>query len=133
MTQPLLNGDGGISGIMGIRLHDVAALIDAQTAMISGLADLVGRCQTEAMRAVMNAATAIPWSDPPKDLVSGIVLTFDTWKSATLDTTARSNVLTEIASRTSTEAAGVLSSRWLAALDDWKAILTAAVRPAEAP
>lgn len=129
MTQPSTNGIGALADVLAIQQRDLAALVQAQTGMITGMADLIARCQSEMLKAMLSTATAAPWSDPPKDASAGIALVFDAIKNATLESSARSNALSETAALAGGKVSGVLNDRWLAALDEWKATMMAAAVP----
>lgn len=133
MSDSSTNGSGALTDIVAIQQRNIAALAQAQTELVSGMADLFARYQSEAFRALLSASTAFPWANPPRDTPAAITLMFDTLKNATLDSSARSNALSESAALASAGASTTLNSRWLASLDEWKAALIAASSSAAAP
>jgi hypothetical protein len=62
-------------------------------------------------------------------LRAGVERRIDAVRAALLDGTAGSNLLTEAAARASAEVACILQGRTLAALDELKAVLVAALPP----
>ena len=135
------NGIDTMESIVAIKQKDFATLIDAQAGMIggfvaaqnfttlqAGFVDMMATCQKEMLQAAMDTATAaLPWMTAPKTQSAGIALFFDTVTQAAQNSTARSNLLTQTISLSSGQVSGALSERWYAALDEWKATLTAAV------
>ena len=122
------NGIDTLESIAAIKQKDFATLMDAQAGMIGGFVDMMATCQKEMLQAAMDTATAaLPWMTAPKTQSAGIALFFDTVTQAAQNSTARSNLLTQTMSLSSGQVSGALSERWYAALDEWKATLTAAV------
>ncbi len=132
MTQPSPNGSLPFTGIMAIQQRNLSALVAAQMELVTGMADLLARYQSETLKAMLSAAAVIPWTSPPRDTSAAIALMFDTVKNATLESMARSNALSETAELASGEVSATLNTRWLAALDEWKAALTATAGPVAA-
>ena len=63
----------------------------------------------------------------------GDIEQIDSLKTTILESQANSNILTELATRSSGEAAGILQTRLLASLDEWKAALGQVVLPSTVP
>lgn len=133
MSVTTTNGASGFDGILAIQKHDLAALMELQADLFEGMVDLAACWQKEMLQAVIDGTdAAAPFAAPPTDAGAGIALLFDTIGKASRASTARSNLLIQTMSLSGGKVSELLSGRWYAALDEWKAALVAAVSPSAA-
>src|SRR6266446_2108952 len=105
MVEPSLAIDGGfgfLTDLIGIQMRNMEAIRQAQQKMLEGIGVLAKR-QTEIIEGTLRRSV----SEPP---------------AAT-----HSNILSEMAARSSAEVANILQSRMMAALDEFKAALDHAI------
>ena len=113
------------SDIVAIELRNLEALGLAQQKMLEGWGVLAQR-QAEIAQGTLQRSFEMKG---PGDLAAQI----DSLKTTILESQANSNILTELATRSSGEAAGILQSRFVAALDEYKAALGDIALPSVSP
>jgi hypothetical protein len=113
------------SDIVAIELRNLEALGLAQQKMMEGWSLLAQR-QAEIAQGTLQRSLEMKG---PGSLAGQI----DSLKTTILESQANSNILTELATRSSGEAAGILQSRFIAALDEYKAALGDVALPGMSP
>ena len=103
------------SDIVAIEFRNVEALGLAQQKMLEGWGQLAQR-QAEIAQGAWSRSLELKG---PGNLAEQI----DSLKTTILENQANSNILTELAARSSGEAASILQTRFVAALDEYKAAL----------
>jgi hypothetical protein len=103
------------SDVVAIEMRNLEALGLAQQKMMEGWGLLAQR-QAEIVQGTLQRSFELKG---PGNLAAQI----DSLKTTILESQANSNILTELATRSSGEAAGILQSRFVAALDEYKAAL----------
>src|SRR5271169_4595759 len=126
-TQTLSGGLNYVSEIFAIQARNIEALLQAQQEIMKGSGDLA-KHQMEilegTLRRTLGAQPAQMGS--ASDIRAAIGSQIDAFKTSILQNQANSNVLSELAARSS-EAATRLQSRMMAALDEFKAALEKAL------
>lgn len=116
--------------IVTIELRNIEALGLAQQKMLEGWGVLAQR-QAEMVQGTMHRSF-----DPATHTAAlgpaAMIGQIDSLKTAIVESQANSNILTELATRSSGEAAGILQARFLAALDEVKAALGQVTVPSAA-
>lgn len=105
-----------LSDMVAIELRNFEALGLAQQKMMEGWGQLAQR-QAEIAQGTFRRSFDLK-SGPPS-----LVEQIDALKTALVESQANSNILTELAARSGGEAAGIIQSRLIAALDEYKAAL----------
>jgi hypothetical protein len=127
-TQTLSGGLNYVSEIFAIQARNIEALLQAQQEIMKGSGDLA-KHQMEilegTLRRTLGAQPAQMGS--ASDIRAAIGSQIDAFKTSILQNQANSNVLSELAARSSGEAATRLQSRMMAALDEFKAALEKAL------
>ena len=113
------------SDVAAIELRNIEAFGLAQQKMLEGWGLLAQR-QAEIVQGALSRSSGL---HAPGSVGEQI----DSLKTTLLESQANSNILTELATRSSGEAAGILQTRLLASLDEWKAVLGQVVLPSTAP
>jgi hypothetical protein len=109
------------SDLVAIELRNIEALGLAQQKMMEGWGVLAQR-QAEIVQGTLQRSLELKG---PGNLAAQI----DSLKTTILEGQANSNILSELAARSSGEAASILQSRLVAALDEYKAALGDVVPP----
>ncbi len=110
------------SDIVAIELRNLEALGLAQQKMLEGWGVLAQRQAEIAQGTLQGTLQRSLEMKGPGNLAAQI----DSLKTTILESQANSNILTELATRSSGEAAGILQARFVAALDEYKAALSPA-------
>jgi len=113
------------SDIAAIEMRNIEAFSLAQQKMLEGWGLLAQR-QAEIAQGTLSRSLGL---HAPGSVGERI----DSLKTTILESQANSNMLTELATRSSGEAAGILQTRLLASLDEWKAALGQVVLPSTTP
>jgi hypothetical protein len=113
------NGMKYLSDVVAIELRNFEALGLAQQKMMEGWGQLAQRQAEIATQITQGSLKRSFDVKGSSDLVGQI----DSLKTAILENQANSNILTELAARSSGEAMSILQARLLAALDEFKAAL----------
>lgn len=126
-TGPTATGGGWgrAPDVLSIQRRNLAALAEAQWAMVEGLGALAER-QVEAAGAAARYSLALLSPVPFNCSRAGVERGIDALKAALLDRTANSSLLAETAGRANAKVACILQERTLAALDELKAALVGA-------
>ena len=129
--MPGIQGRGleALANLAGIQLRNLDAFAAAQKAALQSIGTLAKQ-QQETMTASFRAAAALPALLFEGDARDRVAKPIDAVKAAMLDSTANSNVMSELAARSSATVATILQDRTLAALDELKATLLQALPPA---
>ncbi len=139
MSDLVRTSRGGLSymtDMMGIQARNMDALHQAGQAMLAGMSALA-KHQADTIEAVLARSVSAPL--PPLIAGPGIAAAIgdriDALKTGITETQARSNILTELATRSAGAVSTILQTRFMAALDELKAALQHAVpdQPAAAP
>lgn len=107
--------------VAAIEMRNIEAFGLAQQKMLEGWGLLAQR-QAEIAQGTLSRSFG---QHPPASVSEQI----DSLKTTILESQANSNILTELATRSGGEAAGILQTRLLASLDEWKAALGQVVLP----
>ena len=113
------------SDVAAIELRNVEAFGVAQQKMLEGWGLLAQR-QAEIVQATLSRSLGLHAPGTVGEQIESL-------KTTILESQANSNILSELATRSSGEAAGILQTRLLASLDEWKAALGQVVLPSTAP
>ncbi len=125
-----------LTDIIGIQARNMDALHQAGQALLDGMSALA-RHQADTIEAVLARSTSAKL--PPLIAGPGIAAAIgdriDALKTGITETQARSNILTELATRSAGEVSGILQARFMAALDEVKAAVQHAIpeQPTVAP
>ena len=129
MVDPSLSVDGGfgfLSDLIGIQMRNMEAIRQAQQKMLEGIGVLAKR-QTEIIEGIMRRSVGEPTAVTSPDIRSVVGHQIESLKTTILENQANSNILSEMAARSSGEVANILQSRMMAALDEFKAALDHAI------
>jgi hypothetical protein len=129
MVDQSLSVDGGfsfISDLIGIQMRNVEAIRQAQQKMLEGIGVLAKR-QTEIIEGIMRRSVGEPTAVTSPDIRAVVSHQIEALKTTILENQANSNILSEMAARSSAEVANILQSRMMAALDEFKAALDHAI------
>jgi hypothetical protein len=114
--------------LLAIELRNMEAIGLAQQKMLEGMGILAQR-QAEiaegTLRRSFGAEAAMPTS--ASGIHAAVIGQITSLKTAMLESQANSNILSELAARSSGEVADILQSRMIAALDEFKAALEQAI------
>lgn len=123
-AQVFGNGLNYFHELLAIEFRNMEAIRQAQQKMVEGMGVLAQR-QAEmaegAFRRSFGVQPAVPTS--ASALHAAVVGQIDSLKTTMLESQANSNILTELAVRSSGDVANILQSRMMAALDEFKAVL----------
>ncbi|MBK1661779.1 phasin family protein [Paracraurococcus ruber] len=114
-----------VAALMTIQMKNLDALAAAQKAAMDGIGT-IARQQQDMLAARLQDVAGLPAtleSDPQQ----AVAKPFDALRTAILDGSARSNMLSELTARTAASVSGILQARLLAALDETKAALLQAL------
>jgi hypothetical protein len=117
------------SDIAAIELRNIEAFGLAQQKMLEGwglLAQRQAEIAAEIGKGTLSRSLGLHAPGSVGEQIESL-------KATILESQANSNILTELATRSSGEAAGILQTRLLASLDEWKAALGQVVLPSTAP
>lgn len=129
MVDPSLSVDGGfsfLSDLIGIQMRNMEAIRQAQQKMLEGIGVLAKR-QTEIIEGIMRRSVGEPTAVTSPDIRAVVSHQIESLKTTILENQANSNILSEMAARSSAEVANILQSRVMAALDEFKAALEHAI------
>lgn len=123
-AQFFSNGLKCWSDFVAIELRNIEAMAIAQQKMLEGWGVLAQRQAEMAqgtLRRSFDPETAKP--NPASSLPAAVIGQIDSLKTAILEGQANTNILSELAARSSGEVASVLQSRMIAALDELRSAL----------
>jgi phasin family protein len=130
MVDPSQSVDGGfgfLTDLIGIQMRNMEAIRQAQQKMFEGIGVLAKR-QTEIMGGTLRRSVSEPSAAATSpDIRSVVGHQIESFKTTILENQANSNILSEMAARSSAEVANILQSRMMAALDEFKAALDHAI------
>jgi hypothetical protein len=135
MVDPSRSVDGGfgfLTDLVGIQMRNIEAVGQAQQKILEGIGVLAQR-QTEIIEETWRRSVSEPAPLGSPDIRGAVGQQIETLKTTILENQANSNILSEIAARSSAEVANILQLRMMAALDEFKAALEHAMpqtRPA---
>jgi hypothetical protein len=118
-----------LANLVGIQMRNLDAFAAAQKAALQSIGTLAKQ-QHETMTASFRTAATLPALLFEGDARDRAAKPIDAVKAAMLDSTANSNVMSELAARSGATVATILQDRMLAALDELKAALLQAMPPA---
>ena len=137
MFDPSQSVDGGFSfftDLIGIQMRNMEAIRQAQQKMLEGMGVLAKR-QTDIIEGTLRRSMSEPSAATSSDIRGVVSHQIESLKTTILENQTNSNILSEMAGRSSAEVANILQSRMMAALDEFKAALEHAIpntRPAAA-
>jgi hypothetical protein len=123
---PALPFSGAIAALMAIQMRNLDAFAAAQKAAMASISALAKQ-QSQILTTSLRGAAATPATLFEGDARDRVTKPIDAVKAAMLESTANSNVMSELAARSSATIATILQDRTLAALDELKAALLQAV------
>ena len=129
MVEPSLSVDGGfgfLTDLIGIQMRNMEAIRQAQQKMLEGIGVLAKR-QTEIIEGTLVRSVSAPSAVTPPDIRAVVSHQIEAFKTTILENQTNSNILSEMAARSSAEVANILQSRMMAALDEFKAALDHAI------
>ena len=129
MVEPSLsvdNGFGFLTDLIGIQMRNMEAIRQAQQKMLEGMGVLAKR-QTEIIEGTLRRSVSEPPAATSSDIRAVVSHQIDSLKTTILENQTNSNILSEMAARSSAEVANILQSRMMAALDEFKATLDHAI------
>jgi hypothetical protein len=119
-------GFGFLTDLISIQMRNMEAIQEAQTKMLEGMGVLAKR-QTEIIEGTLRRSVGEPAVATSPDIRGAVSHQIETIKTTILENQANSNILSEMAARSSAEVANILQSRMMAALDEFKAALDHAI------
>ena len=129
MVDPSQSIDGGFNlftDLIGIQMRNMEAVRQAQQKMLEGMGVLAKR-QTEIIEGTLRRSVSEPFDVTSTDIRAVVSHQIESLKTTILENQANSNILSEMAARSSAEVANILQSRVMAALDEFKAALEHAI------
>jgi phasin family protein len=129
MVEPSLSVDGGfgfLTDLIGIQMRNMEAIRQAQQKMLEGIGVLAKR-QTEIIEGTLRRSVSEPSAATSPDIRSVVSHQIESFKTTILENQTNSNILSEMAARSSAEVANILQSRMMAALDEFKVALDHAI------
>ena len=129
MVDPSQSIDGGFNlftDLIGIQMRNMEAVRQAQQKMLEGMGVLAKR-QTEIIEGTLRRSVSEPLDVTYTDIRAVVSHQIESLKTTILENQANSNILSEMAARSSAEVANILQSRVMAALDEFKAALEHAI------
>jgi hypothetical protein len=127
-SQIFGNGLKYFGDLLAIELRNMEAIGLAQQKMLEGMG-LLAKRQAEiaegTLRRALGAQPSVPTS--ASDIHAAAIGQITSLKTAIVESQANSNILSELAARSSGEVANILQSRMMAALDEFKAALEQAI------
>jgi hypothetical protein len=123
-TEIFGNGMKYLFDVAAIELRNMEALGQAQQKLVEGWSLLAQR-QAEIAQGTLRRSfdQQVPKQQTVGFGTTGLIEQIDSLKTAIQENQANSNILTELAARSSGEAMSILQARLLAALDEFKAAL----------
>ena len=121
--------DGGFSfltDLFHIQMRNLEALQQAQKKMLEGMG-IFAKSQTEIVQGTLRRSVSDPPAVTSWDIRAVASHQIESLKTMLQENQANSNILSEIAARSSGEVATILQSRMMAALDEFKAALEHAI------
>ena len=121
--------DGGFSfltDLFHIQMRNLEALQQAQKKMLEGMG-IFAKSQTEIVQGTLRHSVSDPPAVTSWDIRAVASHQIESLKTMLQENQANSNILSEIAARSSGEVATILQSRMMAALDEFKAALEHAI------
>ena len=127
-SQIFGNGLKYFGDLLAIELRNMEAIGLAQQKMLEGMGMLAKR-QAEIAEGTLRRSFGAPPSVPSSasDVHAAVIGQITSLKTAMVESQANSNILSELAARSSGEVATILQSRMMAALDEFKAALEQAI------
>jgi len=125
-SLPIDGGFGFVSDLIGIQMRNMEAIQEAQQKMLEGMGVLAKR-QTEIIEGTLRRSASEPPAATTPDIRAVVSHQIDSIKTTILESQTNSNILSELAARSSAEVANILQSRMMAALDEFKAALDHAI------
>jgi hypothetical protein len=107
-------------------MRNMEAIQQAQQKMLEGIGVLAKR-QTEIMGGTLRRSVSEPSAVTSSDIRAVVSHQIESLKTTILENQANSNILSEMAARSSAEVATILQSRMMAALDEFKAAVEHAI------
>jgi phasin family protein len=116
-----------VSEILAIQMRNMEAMRLAQQQMLEGMG-VLAKHQAEMLEGTVRRSFEVQPSAPVgSDIRAAIAGQIESLKTAMKECQSNSNVLSELAARSSGEVANTLQSRMMAALDEFKAALEHAI------
>jgi hypothetical protein len=125
-SQSVDSGFGFLTDLIGIQMRNMEAIRQAQQKMLEGMGVFTKR-QTEIIEGTLRRSVSEPSAVTSPDIRSVVGHQIESFKTTILENQANSNILSEMAARSSAEVANILQSRMMAALDEFKAALDHAI------
>jgi hypothetical protein len=125
VTSAIPNGAVIAAALMAIQMRNLDAMVAAQKAALEGFGAFAKQ-QQETIGSTLRSATGTS-TTVDADPRTVIVRPIDALKRAMIDNSANSNVLSELAARSSANVADILQKRMMAALDELRAALLEAM------
>ena len=125
-SQSADGGFGFLTDLIGIQMRNMEAIQQAQQKMLEGIGVLAKR-QTEIMGGTLRRSVSEPSAVTSSDIRAVVSHQIESLKTTILENQANSNILSEMAARSSAEVATILQSRMMAALDEFKAAVEHAI------
>src|SRR5436190_18016649 len=129
MIETALSVDGGfgfLTDLMGIQMRNMEAIRQAQQKILEGIGGLA-KCQTEIIEGTLRRSVSEPAAVTTPDIRAVVSHQIEAFKTTILENQTNSNILSEMAGRSSAEVANILQSRMMAALDELKTALDHAI------
>ena len=121
-SRSINGGFGFLSDLVGIQMRNMEAVRQAQQKMLEGIGVLAKR-QTEIMEGTLRRSVSEPSAVGSSDIRGVVGQQIESLKTTIQENQANSNILSEMAARSSAEVADILQKRMMAALDEFKAAL----------
>jgi hypothetical protein len=133
LTLPMAAIPAGavFSAVMGIQMKNFEALAAVQKAAMQGMSTLAKQQQVMLTAQLQGTASLPATLSMDTDPREAVAKPFDSIKSAILDGQAQSNLLNELVAQAAGGVISILQNRFLASLDEMKAVLLLAL-PAKA-
>jgi len=124
--QSIDGGFGFLNELIGIQMRNMEAVRQAQQKMLQGIGGLA-KLQTAILEVTLRRSVSEPPAATSPDIRAVVGNQIESLKTTILENQANSNILSEMAARSSAEVANILQSRMMAALDEFKAALDHAI------
>ena len=133
LTLPMAANPAGavFSAAMAIQMKNLEALAAVQKAALEGMSTLAKQQQAMLTTQLQGTASLPATLSMDTDPRKAVAKPFDSIKSAILDGQAQSNLLNELVTQAAGGVINILQNRFLASLDEMKAVLLLAL-PAKA-
>src|SRR3954468_20090978 len=133
LTLPMAAIPAGavFSAVMAIQMKNLEALAAVQKAAMQGMSTLAKQQQVMLTAQLQGTASLPATLSMDTDPRKAVAKPFDSIKSAILDGQAQSNLLNELVAQAAGGVISILQNRFLASLDEMKAVLLLAL-PAKA-